>query len=390
MRLLSLFFFLFVSTSLQAQSLDEKALKVCAILKKNQRVNILGEVNYLHKGEGFLVVGSEFKTIRSKKSKRSKKIKFLKISLGDVNKSLPEKYFSISDLSYCGIIGDIVLLNKERVGKVRLSSKSNAVKLLSKGPYKVVSIYKKNKNVLLRLRSGRKLVFMDPKWLKAKYSRSELLKTQEGWYQLFGHHFLLHAASAQNAANAPYEGMITEIPDSSDVYKLQDPIINEISTGSGFVFGFSTLFKEHSSWNIPLGIYFSQIDYQAKGLKNPEVVGPISYDQLSEKDSIDFTQKSVHITTGFLKKHTLSYYSRLHYGFIADFQIKLNDPEITVKAGCPGPCLSKNQDLVIQATPSSVISKFGIRGAYAYSKFNLYLDIYHTQELRLSMAYELF
>ena len=61
-----------------------------------------------------------------------------------------------------------------------------------------------------------------------------------------------------------------------------------------------------------------------------------------------------------------------------------------MKAGCPGPCLSKNQDLVIQATPSSVISKFGIRGAYAYSKFNLYLDIYHTQELRLSMAYELF
>ena len=127
-------------------------------------------------------------------------------------------------------------------------------------------------------------------------------QTESFWKRL---RFGVEYQQYSNTSSSPYRNLITKIPDSTDVSPLQDPLIVDISRGSGSSIRLTSelAFSEKLDLRVHLGS--RKLTYKYTQKSNPGVT-PVSLDSLpSSERSFDVS----HLGFGFGGKY---YFSELH------------------------------------------------------------------------------
>lgn len=160
---------------------------------------------------------------------------------------------------------------------------------------------------------------------KANDSKSTSRKTSKWKYALAGGASLFQS-------NKSFENLITNIPNPADVSKLQNPIISEISSGSGFLLGPRVSYDANDNWRSLLGIYYQQLTYTYSGRLNPSVT-TVAYDNLTSFEDT-FTTQFVIADLSIMRKTKWSRKLYIHYGLGVDSAYRMSEPnKITVRTG---------------------------------------------------------
>jgi hypothetical protein len=133
-------------------------------------------------------------------------------------------------------------------------------------------------------------------------------------------------------SNKSFENFITNIPNTSDVSKLQTPLISEISTGTGFLLGPRVSFDPNDDWRSLLGLYYQQLTYTYSGRLNPSVTS-VSFDSLSAYEDT-FTTQFLIVDLSLLAKSKIKRKLFIHYGLGLDFGYRLSEQNhLTIRTG---------------------------------------------------------